>query len=110
MRSGGEPGHRCARACGTPLRRQCPVCLARSVMGPCGLALPLAAARLLCKSYIPLAAEARHPILGAHALVFLLLAVVAILGFALVKLHGRVDGWRVALLIVVLLALHSVAS
>jgi predicted MFS family arabinose efflux permease len=80
------------------------------VMGLCGLALPLAAARILGRSQMPLAEVARKTLLGTHALVFLLLAVAALLGVALVKLHGRIDGWRVALLIVVVLALHSVAS
>jgi len=79
-------------------------------MGLCGLALPLAAARILGRSAMPIADVARKSMLGPHALVFLLLAIAALLGLALVKLHGRIDGWRVALLIVVLLALHSVAS
>ncbi|HMA00956.1 MAG TPA: hypothetical protein VKP02_01220, partial [Gemmatimonadaceae bacterium] len=82
----------------------------RAVMALCGLALPLAAARILGRSNMPIAVVARQSVLGPHALVFLLLAIAALLGVALVKLHGRVDGWRVALLIVVLLALHSVAS
>jgi mannose PTS system EIID component len=110
LRTGWTNGMRVAGSLGTPILRRGPEYLARAVMGLCGLALPLAAVRILGQSNMPLAVEARRSVLGAHALVFLLLALAALLGVALVRLHGRVDGWRVALLIVVILALHSVAS
>jgi PTS system mannose-specific IID component len=110
LRTGWRHGMRVAGSLATPILRRGPEYVARAVMALCGLALPLASARILGRSNIPLAVEARRSILGQHALVFLLLAMAALLGIALVKLHGRLDGWRVALLIVVLLALHSVAS
>jgi len=110
LRTGWRSGIRVAGSLATPILRQGPEYLARAVMALCGLALPLASARILGRSNMPIAEVARRSVLGAHALVFLLLAMAALLGIALVKLHGRVDGWRVALLIVVLLALHSVAS
>ncbi|HEY8794514.1 MAG TPA: PTS system mannose/fructose/sorbose family transporter subunit IID [Gemmatimonadaceae bacterium] len=110
LRTGWTHGKRVAGSLATPVLRRGPEYLARAVMGLCGLALPLAAARILGRSQLPLAEVARKTLLGTHALVFLLLAVAALLGVALVKLHGRIDGWRVALLIVVVLALHSVAS
>jgi PTS system mannose-specific IID component len=110
LRTGWTHGIRVAGSLATPILRQGPEYLARAVMALCGLALPLAAARILGHSDMPLAEVARRSVLGPHALVFLLLAMAALLGIALVKLHGRLDGWRVALLIVVLLALHSVAS
>lgn len=110
LRTGWTHGKRVAGSLATPILRRGPEYLARAVMGLCGLALPLAAARILGRSAMPIADVARKSLLGPHALVFLLLAIAALLGLALVKLHGRVDGWRVALLIVVVLALHSVAS
>ena len=110
LHTGWTHGKRVAGSLASPVLRRGPEYLARAVMGLCGLALPLAAARILGHSQMPLAEVARKTLLGTHALVFLLLAVAAILGVALVKLHGRVDGWRVALLIVVVLALHSVAT
>jgi PTS system mannose-specific IID component len=110
LRTGWTHGMRVAGSLATPILRRGPEYLARAVMGLCGLALPLAAARILGHSDMPLAEAAGKSVLGPHALVFLLLAVAALLGIALVKLHGRLDGWRVALLIVVLLALHSVGT
>ena len=110
LHTGWTNGKRVAGSLATPILRRGPEYLARAVMGLCGLALPLAAARILGRSQMPIADAARRTLLGPHALVFLLLAIAALLGVALVKLHGRVDGWRVALLIVVLLALHSVAT
>lgn len=110
LRTGWTHGKRVAGSLATPVLRRGPEYLARAVMGLCGLALPLAAARILGYSDMPIAIVARKSVLGSHALVFLLLAMAALLGVALVKLHGRLDGWRIALLIVVLLALHSVAS
>jgi predicted MFS family arabinose efflux permease len=110
LRTGWRHGMRVAGSLATPILRQGPEYLARAVMALCGLAVPLASARILGHSDMPIAEAARRSVLGAHALVFLLLAIAALLGIALVKLHGRVDGWRVALLIVVLLALHSVAT
>ena len=110
LRTGWSHGRRVAGSLATPILRRGPEYVARAVMALCGLALPLASARILGHSNMELAQVARKSVLGQHALVFLLLAVAALLGVLLVKLHGRLDGWRVALLIVVLLALHSVAT
>jgi PTS system mannose-specific IID component len=110
LNTGWTHGKRVAGSLATPILRRGPEYVARAVMALSGLALPLAAARILGRSALPIADVARKTMLGQHALVFLLLAMAALLGLALVKLHGRVDGWRVALLIVVLLALHSVAT
>jgi mannose PTS system EIID component len=110
LRTGWTHGMRVAGSLATPILRRGPEYLARAVMALCGLALPLAAARLLGQPVTSVPAATRAMPLGGHALVFLLLAIAALLGLALVRLHGRLDGWRIALLIVVLLALHSVAS
>ena len=76
-----------------------PQIVARAAMALGGLALPLASrafsAAPTCESPRSRAIAARP-----HALVFLLLAVAALLGVLLVELHGRIEGWRVALLIV----------
>jgi PTS system mannose-specific IID component len=108
--TGWTHGMRVAGSLATPILRRGPEYLARAVMALCGLALPLAAARLLGQRAVRLLQFDRATILGNHALVFLLLAIAALLGLALVRLHGRLDGWRVALVIVALLALHSVVT
>ena len=110
LRTGWSHGMSVAGSLATPILRRGPEYVARAVMALCGLALPLASARILGRSGMEIAEIARKSVLGPHGLVFLLLAVGALLGILLVKLHGRLDGWRVALLIVVLLALHSVAT
>lgn len=110
LRTGWTHGMRVAGSLATPVLRRGPEYLARAVMGLCGLALPLAAARILGHRAAMLLHVDRATVLGDHALVFLLLAIAALLGLALVRLHGRLDGWRIALVIVALLALHSVVS
>ena len=77
LRTGWRHGMRVAGSLATPMLRQGPEYLARAVMGLCGLALPLASARILGHSNMPIAEAARRSVLGAHALVFLLLAIAA---------------------------------
>jgi mannose PTS system EIID component len=109
LRTGWAHGMRVSSALATPILRRGPEYLARAVMALCGLALPLAAARALgpAATLPPLVDRSGMP--GITALLFLLLAGAALLALALVRLHGRVDGWRVALAIVALLAFYSVA-
>jgi mannose PTS system EIID component len=110
LRTGWTHGMRVAGSLANPVLRRGPEYLARAVMALCGLALPLAAARILGQRAVRLLHFDSATVLGNHALVFFLLAIAALLGLALVRLHGRLDGWRVALVIVALLALHSVAT
>ncbi len=109
LRTGWTHGMRVAGSLATPLLRRAPEYLARAVMSLCGLALPLAAARILGASGAPRQFADRGWFGNRNAPLILLLAGAALLGLALVKLHGRIDGWRVALVIVVLLALYLVA-
>jgi PTS system mannose-specific IID component len=110
LRTGWTHGMRVAGSLATPILRRGPEYLARAVMALCGLALPLAASRILGERAVSVLHLDQATPLGSHALVFLLLALAAVLGFALVRLHGRLDGWRVALVIVALLAIHSVVT
>ena len=84
-----------ASALGNPVLRKGPAHMARAAAAAAGVALPLVAARLLGNNRSALIAE----VLGA--------AVVA--AVLLVRLHGRVEGWKLALVLVALFALVSVA-
>jgi PTS system mannose-specific IID component len=83
-----------AEALANPVLRQGPAHVARAAAAVAGVALPLTVARLLGgrTSYL--------------APTLLLSAVVAAL---LVRLHGRVEGWKLALVLIALFALVSVA-
>lgn len=83
-----------ASALANPVLRQGPAHLARAAAAAAGVALPLAAARVVGAGTTTLAA-----VLAAAALVALLL----------VRLHGRVEGWKLALVLIALFALLSVA-
>ena len=83
-----------ASALGNPVLRQGPTHVARAAAATAGLAVPLAAARLL----------------GHHvALLGAVLGCAAIGAVILVRLHGRVEGYKLALVLIALLALVSVA-
>jgi PTS system mannose-specific IID component len=83
-----------ASALANPVLRQGPTHVARAAAATAGLAVPLAAARLL----------------GHHvALLGAVLASAAVGAVILVRLHGRVEGYKLALVLIALLALVSVA-
>ena len=83
-----------ASALANPVLRQGPAHLARAAAAIAGVAVPLTAARLL----------------GHHiALLGLVLGCSALAAAVLVRLHGRVEGYKVALVLVALFALVSVA-
>ncbi len=84
-----------ASALGNPVLRAGPAHVARAAAAAAGVALPLVAARLLGNNRSTLIAS----VLGAAVVV----AVV------LVRLHGRVEGWKLALALIALFALVSVA-
>ena len=83
-----------ATALGNPVLRQGPAHVARAAAAAAGLAIPLAAARVVGGSASVLA-----PALGA----------IGILAVLLVRLHGRVEGWKLSLVLIALFALISVA-
>lgn len=83
-----------ASALANPVLRQGPTHLARAAAATAGIALPLTAARLL----------------GHHvALLGVVLGSSAIAAVVLIRLHGRVEGYKLALVLVALFALVSVA-
>ena len=82
-----------ASALGNPVLRQGPTHLARAAAATAGLAVPLTAARLLGHHIALLGG-----VLGAAALASVLL----------VRLQGRVEGYKVALVLIALFALVSV--
>lgn len=83
-----------ASALGNPVLRKGPAHLARAAAAVAGVALPLAAARMLAAS---------TTVLG------IVLAGAAVTAAVLVRLHGRVEGYKLALVLVALFALVSVA-
>ncbi len=83
-----------AAALANPVLRQGPTHLARAAAAAAGIAVPLTAARLL----------------GHHvALLGVVLGSSAIAAVVLIRLHGRVEGYKLALVLVALFALVSVA-
>lgn len=98
LRAGWASGFRVAVALGHPVLQHGPRYIGRvsAVIG--GLALPLAVHRAIGGG------SALRPIPLAVAIVTPLLAVV------LLRLHGRAEGWRVVLILMVILVLYSVVS
>jgi len=83
-----------ASALANPVLRQGPTHLARAAAATAGLAIPLTVARLL----------------GHHvALLGVVLGTSALAAVVLIRLHGRVEGYKLALVLVALFALVSVA-
>jgi PTS system mannose-specific IID component len=83
-----------ASALANPVLRQGPTHLARAAAATAGIAIPLTAARLL----------------GHHvALLGVVLGASALAAVVLIRLHGRVEGYKLALVLVALFALVSVA-
>jgi PTS system mannose-specific IID component len=83
-----------ASALANPVLRQGPTHLARAAAAAAGIAVPLTAARLL----------------GHHvALLGVVLGASTIAAVVLIRLHGRVEGYKLALVLVALFALVSVA-
>ena len=83
-----------AGALANPVLRQGPAHVARAAALVAGFAVPLTAARLL----------------GHHvALLGIVLAVAALAAVLLVRFHGRVEGYKLALVLIALFALVSVA-
>ncbi len=81
-------------ALANPVLRRGPAHLARAAAAAAGVALPLAASRVM----------------SAGASVLAIVLVSAALGaLLLARLHGRVEGWKLALILIALFALVSVA-
>jgi PTS system mannose-specific IID component len=83
-----------ASALGNPVFRRGPAHVARAAAAMAGIAIPLTAARV---------------VEGGSALLALVLAAGAVTAVLLVRLHGRVEGWKLSLVLIALFALISVA-
>jgi PTS system mannose-specific IID component len=83
-----------ASALANPVLRRGPAHVARAAAAAAGVALPLVALRLLGN---------RSADLGV------VLGVAVVTAVVLVRLHGRVEGWKLALVLIALFALVSVA-
>ncbi|MBX6331287.1 MAG: PTS system mannose/fructose/sorbose family transporter subunit IID [Gemmatimonadaceae bacterium] len=108
LRVGWRSGLRVAAALGAPALRRGPQLITRAVMVLAGAALPLAIRRVLAG--VPLSPPASDTVvraLGGIAPAAAILGAVA-LGAILVRLHGRMEGWRAALAILAALIIYSV--
>ena len=83
-----------ASALGNPVLRHGPAHVARAAAVAAGVAIPLTAA---------------HVVNGGATLLALVLAGAALVAVVLVRLHGRVEGWKLSLVLIALFALISVA-
>jgi mannose PTS system EIID component len=83
-----------ASALANPVLRQGPAHVARAAAAVAGLAIPLTAA---------------HVITGRSSFVAVALLAAAVTAVLLVRLHGRVEGWKLSLVLIALFALISVA-
>jgi PTS system mannose-specific IID component len=93
LRVGWTRGLAVAPALGNPLLRRGPAHVARAAAAAAGIALPLAAARLLD---------------GSASLLAVVLVGAALLSALLVRVHGRVEGYKLALVLIAVFALLSV--
>ena len=92
LRAGWTLGLHVAQALGTPVLRRGPAHIARATALLGGLALPVAA----------------HAILGpGRAVLGTVLASVAVGATGLTALHGRIDGWRVAAVVLAFFTLFA---
>lgn len=83
-----------ASALGNPVLRRGPAHVARAAAAAAGIAIPLTAARVVS---------------GGATLLAIVLAGAALTAVLLVRLHGRVEGWKLSLVLIALFALISVA-
>ncbi len=93
LHAGYEQGLRVASALGAPMLRQGPAQVARAAALMAGIAIPLAVRGVI------------GPARGGLEIVFVAAAVGAV---ALARLHGRVEGWRLAVVALSLFILISV--
>jgi mannose PTS system EIID component len=108
LRVGWRHGLRVAAALGHPVLRQGPLYIERAIMFLSGVALPLALRRVLEGPHTTFrAVGAVSP--SIHWVSLLTLGVAALLAAILARLHGRVEGWRVSLLVLAGLAVYSLA-
>lgn len=94
LRVGWTHGLAVAPSLGNPLLRRGPAHVARAAAAAAGVALPLASARVLE---------------GGPTILATVLVGAALLSVVLIRVHGRVEGYKLALVLIALFALISVA-
>ena len=94
LSAGLDHGMRVASALGGPILRQGPTHLAQFAALAGGIALPLALDQVIGPG---------------RALFGIVLGGVALGGLVLARLHGRAEGWKIAVVLLVLFVLYSVA-
>ena len=94
LSAGLDHGMRVASALGGPVLRRGPTHVARAAALIGGIALPLALDQVIGPG---------------RALFGIVLGAVALGGFILARLHGRAEGWKIAIGLLVLFVLYSVA-
>lgn len=95
LRTGWRDGLRVAPALGTPLLRQGPTAISRAGAALGGLALPFVFARIA-------GGGAQDKLMLALVLLGALIAAALLL-----RLHGRLEGWKAGLLVLSLVAIYS---
>lgn len=109
LRAGWRGGLRVASSLGGPLLRRGPAVLSRAIMALAGVALPLSIWRILQGLPVPPVPEIEMVRAVGGVAIATALLVAAFLGVVLVRLHARVEGWRVALAVLAVLIIYSVA-
>ncbi|HJR63559.1 MAG TPA: PTS system mannose/fructose/sorbose family transporter subunit IID [Gemmatimonadaceae bacterium] len=103
LRIGWRHGMRVAVALGNPLLRRGPQYVSRAVALLAGIAVPLAVKRVY-SLFIPGASR------GHDVLLLETLLGAAIGAAVLVRLHGRLEGWRFALVVLAVLTIYAVLA
>jgi PTS system mannose-specific IID component len=94
LRTGWEKGMQVAGALGNPVFRRGPQQIGRLAALAAGIALPLALSRVIGPGRALTGGVLVGVVLGA---------------LLIVRLHGRIEGWRLALVLLAIFALYSVA-
>jgi PTS system mannose-specific IID component len=114
LRMGWRYGTRAATALANPVLRHGPQYIARAVATLAGVALPLAVSRVIRDGSRLLAEQfgAANGVTAAQTPVDVLVAVTvlaaAVAAVVLARLHGRMEGWRITLLVLVALTIYSI--
>ena len=109
LRAGWRGGLRVASSLGSPLLRRGPAVLSKAIMALAGVALPLSIWRILQGLPVPPVPESEMVRAVGGVAIATALLIAAVLGVVLVRLHARVEGWRVALAVLAVLIIYSVA-
>lgn len=108
IHNGWHGGLHVAAVLGHPVLRQAPLYIGRAVLFLLGAVLPLVIRRVLVSTAgVPNVAASGFP--GGITAAIAALVGAAVLGGIFVRLHGRVEGWRAAIVVLAALILYSLA-